>query len=257
MSSRQRVSRPRLIPLILACALLAVDGCARAPEKPARDSATVELARLQRTNTLLERQLELAGGKDFYLVLDPAEQDLTLKLRGAALYRYPIIGLQIGLPRVAWAGRRAAPAWQGVIWTNGELDPPRPLDRVEITPEEPAKEGEEQKPPVIPPTAEELYRVPSRFHVRFARGLSVEIRPIEADATAGRLARLRTWWGAKWGDVVAAIGLGDRDAIRLRITLDPKDAGSLYRSLPPAVRLLVLAGSPTPAQAPAPGATQR
>jgi len=50
---------------------------------------------------------------------------------------------------------------------------------------------------------------------------------------------------------VAAIGLGARDAVRLRVTLDPKDAGSLYRALPPAVRLLVLSGEPAPAAKPA------
>jgi hypothetical protein len=32
----------------------------------------------------------------------------------------------------------------------------------------------------------------------------------------------------------------DRDTVRLRVVLNPKDAESLYRSLPPATRLLVL-----------------
>jgi hypothetical protein len=32
----------------------------------------------------------------------------------------------------------------------------------------------------------------------------------------------------------------DRDRVRLRLVLNPKDAASLYRSLPPAVRLVIL-----------------
>jgi hypothetical protein len=250
--------RPGLAATVAASVLLATGACTHGPAPPSAGSATAELTRLQRSTALLERQLELASGKEFYLVLDPTERDLTLMLRGAALRRFTVLGLQIGFPRIAWGGRRAAPAWQGVIWSNGELDPPRPIDRIVITPEEGGKDGSEPATPPIPPTAEELYRVPARFHVRFSSGLSVEIRPHDADADAGRLARLRTWWSAKWGDVMAALGSQDRDAVRLRVILSPADAGSLYRSLPPGVRLLVLSGEPAPARTPTPaGASPR
>ncbi len=40
--------------------------------------------------------------------------------------------------------------------------------------------------------------------------------------------------------MVAAAFRKNRDAVRLRLVLSPKDAASLYRSLPPAVRLIVL-----------------
>jgi hypothetical protein len=242
--------RPGLAATVAASVFLATVACTRGPAQPPVGNAATELARLQRSTALLERQLELASGKEFYLVLDPAGRDLTLMLRGAALRRFAVLGLQIGFPRIAWGGQRAAPAWQGVIWSNGELDPPRPIDRIVITPEEGGKNGSEPAPPPIPPTAEELYRVPARFHVRFSSGLSVEVRPHDADADAGRLARFRTWWGTRWGDVMAALGSADRDAVRLRVILSPTDAGSLYRSLPPGVRLLVLSGEPAPAQAP-------
>ena len=53
---------------------------------------------------------------------------------------------------------------------------------------------------------------------------------------------MRTWWAAKWRDVLAVMRARDRDALRLRIILSPNDAESLYRALPPDVRLLVLAG---------------
>jgi hypothetical protein len=60
----------------------------------------------------------------------------------------------------------------------------------------------------------------------------------------------------KWRDIISAAGAAGRDAIRLRITLDPKEAQSFYRSLPPAVRLIVLDGEVEPAQPAAPPAAE-
>jgi len=245
------VRRSLAVAAVLSCLVAAA--CTREPIASPGGGSTeggvaVELARLQRANALLGRQIELASGKDFYLLLDPAGPDLTLMLRGAILQRFAVLGMQVGVPRVAWHSDRAATTWQGVIWSSGELDPPRALDRIVIAPDEGAEADKEPEPPPIPKTAEELYPVPTRFHVRFADGLSMEIRPREADAAAGRLARLGAWWGAKWGDVAAALGVSSRDAVRLRVVLSPEDAGSLYRSLPPSVRLLVLSGERTPAR---------
>jgi hypothetical protein len=224
---------------------LIIGGCRRAPAPPGTDaSGEAEVARLQRAVTLLERQIELASGKDFYLVLDPAAPDLTLKLRGAELQRFPVLGLQVGYPRVSWVTRRPPRPWQGFVWAEGELEPPRPTDRIVVTAVEGAKGEEQTQAPPIPPTAEELYPVPSRYRVRFSGGLSVEIRPREADANMGRVARLLTGWRAKWSDVFGALRAADRDSVRLRIVLNPKDAESLYRSLPPTVRILILPGSP-------------
>lgn len=215
---------------------LAQPGAPQGPEAP-----KAELARLQQHVQVLERQLELARGKDFYLLLDPAGPDLALMLRGAELQRYPIIGLQIGRPRVAWMSRGVGLEWQGTIWSGGELDPPRQLDRLVVQGDEPGQsETEEPKPPAIPRTAEELYPVPSRYHVRFAGGLSIEVRPREADASIGRMARLGAWWAARWRDAGTALVRADEDSVRLRVVLKPDDAASLYRALPPAAKLLVL-----------------
>jgi hypothetical protein len=205
------------------------------------------VARIQRANTLLQRQIELAGSKDFYLVLDPGTSGITLMLSGADLQHYRLLGLQVGQPRVSWVTRRDPRPWQDAVWSHGELDPPRQIDRLVIEAAPPGKDTAEPEAPPIPPTPEELYPVPSRYHVRFDEGRSIEVRPLDADARAGRLTRLRAWWGAKWHDVVAAVSGTDRDAVRLRMALDPKDAASLYRSLPPAVRLVILTQDGTPA----------
>jgi hypothetical protein len=252
-SHRCSAFRLGLNTMAAVCLLFAMGACRKTPANPPADRPVTEVARLERSTALLDRQAELAGGKEFYLLLDAARSDLTLMLRGAELRRFAILGLQVGYPRVWWVSRRDPNAWQGVIWSNGELDPPRAIDRIVLTAEQ-AGESETEPPP-IPPSAEELYPVPPRFHVRFSGGLSVEVRPREADAAVGRIARLRAWWSAKWGDVMAAIGSTRHDVVRLRVVLDPKEADSLYRSLPPAVRLLVLSGSPIPAQEPAAAAT--
>lgn len=202
--------------------------------------ARAEVARLQRSTVMLQRKIDLAASRDFYLLLDPAVPELTLMLRGAELQRYPVLGLMLGQPRVAWVRRGAHRPWRGVIWSGGRLEPPRPVHRVVQQDGGTSQEGEEPAAPPVPPTAEERYRIPVRYLIRFDEGLSVEIRPREADTEASTWARWRAWWGTRWRDVVTAMRPSSRDLIRLRIVLNPTDAESLYRALPPDVRLLVI-----------------
>jgi hypothetical protein len=248
--------------VVVAGGLMAVT-CARDQATPEGSNARAQVLRLQRTNTLLQRQIELASGKDFYLVLDPEASELTLMLSGTELQRCRVLGLRVGQPRVSWLRRRDARPWQDATWSHGELDPPRQIDRLVMQAAPPGKDAAAEPDPPVPPTPEEMYPVPSRYQVRFDEGRSIEIRPLDADAQAGRLARLRAWWSAKWHDVVAAVFGSDRDVVRLRIVLAPKDAASLYRSLPPAVRLIIVAedsaaapggaSRPSPARVPAAG----
>jgi len=251
--------RTCLAVIVVGAAGLAGPACARHEAPPPPSNLPAQAARSQRVNSLLQRQIELADGKEFYLVLDPGASDLTLMLSGAELQRYPVIGLQVGEPRVSWVTRRAPRRWQDVVWSHGELDPPRQIDRLVVQAAPPGKDAAEPEAPPVPPTPEEMYPVPSRYQVRFDEGWSIEVRPLDVDREAGELARFRAWWSAKWHDVVAAAFRRDRDAVRLRIALGPKDAASLYRSLPPAVRLVILSqarpavppGVPRPSPAPA------
>ena len=226
-----------------------------APQEPKADPA-VEAARLGARNAALETLVALAGGKEFYLVLDPAKPDLTLMLRGAQLRRFPVQGMSVGVPRVGWLRRHEPRPWQGVVWEHGRLDPPREIDRVEITPPQP--EGSDVPPgateapaaPVIPPTPEEAYPVPPRFQIFFDLGPAIEVRPREADLSAGLWSRLAAWWHARWRDTVAALKSTPDDLVRLRVVLAPEDADSLYRSLPPDTKLLVLDNRPAGGEAP-------
>ncbi|MCX6545954.1 MAG: hypothetical protein NTV05_16275 [Acidobacteria bacterium] len=252
MTNHHWLTRICLALIVAGAAGLGAAACAKdQTTSPPLSDAQARVARLQRVNSLLQRKVELAGSKQFYLVLDPGASDITLMLRGAELQRYPVIGLQVGQPRVAWFARRDPKPWQDAIWMHGELDPPRAIDRFVIEAAPPGKDTAEPETPPVPPTPEELYPVPSRYQVRFADGRSIEVRPLDADVQAGRLARLRASWSAKWHDAAAAVAGAERDAVRLRIVLNPKDGASLYRSLPPDVRLVILGQERAPAPAPA------
>lgn len=214
-------------------------GAAAIAAAPQQSDLAGTVVRLARENVALEKEIELAGDKPFYLVLDPAGPDLTLRLRGAELRRYPVLALSVGVPRVAFIRRGGQAAWQNAIFSGGRLDPPRELDRLQVVPPPADATGEAVKA-VIPPTPEEAYPVPLRYHIRFDKGPSLEIRPREADATS-RWARVSTWWGARWRDTLAALAPPDDEVVRIRIALAPQDAYMLYRSLPPGARLLVKA----------------
>ena len=208
-----------------------------------QDNARKEADALLRRNDLLQKQVELASGKAFYLVLDPGTRKLRLMLRGALLQEYAARGLEMGGPRVAYISRGLPESWQGRVWSKGNLEPPREHERLEIeAPPISTDENEDNAPPVpIPPTPEEAYPVPLRYHVRFAGGLSIEVRPQgDSDAAKGFWGRLGASLSHWWADLKTAAAPEPVDSIRLRLTLDPKDADSLYRALPPDTSLLIL-----------------
>lgn len=240
MKPRRAWLRAVRAPAVIAGAWVTMTACSTSPAERRASDVQAEAARAQCATATLQRRIELAAGKEFYLVLDPAVPDLALMLRGAELQRYQVLGMMTGRPRVAWVNRGGDRPWRGVIWSGGELEPARPAHRVVLQDRERAQEGAEPAPPPVPPTAEERYPVPSRYLIRFVDGLSVEIRPREADTATGAWVRTGAWWGAKWRDVWAAMRPRSRDALRLRIILNPQDAESLYRALPPGVRMLVL-----------------
>ena len=212
---------------------------AAAPPAPAAG----ELARLSFQNDLLQKQVDLAKGKEFYLLLDPPAQKLTLMFRAALLQQYRVEALEVGVPRVAYRPRGDVSHWEARIWEKGALDPARALDRVEMQAPPPTKEGTEIEVRV-PQTPEEKYPVPPRYHIRFAGGLSIEGRPPDADAVRGFWARLSASWSTWWADAKAASRIEPTDTVRLHVVLSKKDAESLYRALPPDTKLLVIPQQP-------------
>ena len=92
------------------------------------------------------------------------------------------------------------------------------------------------------PRCSQKYPVPSRYHIRFDGGLSIEVRPPGTEAKAGFWSRFTSRLGAWWADAKAASG--DKDTVRLHVVLSKQDAESLYRALPPNTALLVVPPSP-------------
>lgn len=218
---------------LVAVALLAASSASAASPEPDH------LARLTYENALLRKQLDLAKGKSFYLLLDPPAGTLELRYRGALLQKYAVSGLEVGVPRVAYRARAQAEDWEGRIWEGGSLEPPRALDRVEIQAPPPTPEGNEVEI-AIPPTPEEKYPVPVRYHIRFDGGLSIEVRPPGSEAERGFWGRLWDRMRAWWSDARAASATPPTDTVRLHLVMSKKDADSLYRALPPRTKLLVL-----------------
>jgi hypothetical protein len=222
---------------LLAGIALAAATVAAAPPAPAPTAG--ELTRLSLQNDLLQKQVDLAKGKEFYLLLDPRLQTLTLMFRAAFLQQYRVEALEVGVPRVVYRTRADVSGWVGRIWEKGSLDPARELDRVEMQAPPPTKEGTELEVQV-PLTPEEKYPVPARYHIRFAGGLSIEVRPPNSDAARGFWARVAAGFATWWSDAKAASRIEPTDTVRLHVVLSKKDAESLYRALPPDTKLLVL-----------------
>ena len=224
----------------MAVALAAATAGGAAAGAPASPIPSIdELSRLTIQNDLLQKQLELAKAKEFYLLLDPQAQTLTLMYHAAFLQQYQVQALEVGAPRVLYRKRADDTRWEGRIWDQGALDPARELDRVEMQAPPPTKEGTEVEVKV-PPTPEEKYPVPPRYHIRFAGGLSIEVRPTDTETVNGFWSRLAKGIASWWADAKAASRREPTDIVRLHVVLSKKDAESLYRALPPDTRLLVL-----------------
>jgi hypothetical protein len=225
-----RGEAPWLVRLLsFAVALAAAAGVNGEESRTPREDTARLLLHIQ----ALERQLELASGDMFYLLVDPGAQELTLRLGAVTLQRLELRALSATTARVAFMSRSTSTAWQGLVWSGGRLTPERERERQEIIPPDPASVA---PPPFEPPAAEEAVRVPARYTVRFDDGFALEV---EALSRTGPGALARALWRTTIADPLAAFG---PDRVRLRITVSPEHGAALYRSLPPDVRLLVLPG---------------
>jgi hypothetical protein len=217
----------------------AAPGTARAkPDDP-------ETARLRRQVEQLRAERELASGKGFYLRLDASRYRLALMLQGVALDDYAASAVEWGAPEVLFVNRSPGEDWDAAAFTKGKLHPERERDRIEIVAPPPAVSTPgaptpEPSPPPIPKSAEESYSVPSPYRIEFAEGVSLEVRARgEARRNRSLFQRFGDALGLRLSDLGTAVGLGAKERVRLRVTLEAEDAASLYRSLPPDVGLVV------------------
>jgi len=249
--------RARHLLLALPAALIAVTGHT-APAAPGKPDDP-ETARLRAEVERLRTEREVAYGKGFYLRLDASRQRLALMLQGVALDDYAASVLEWGVPEVLFVDRTPGADWDAAAFSKGRLEPERERDRIEIVapppavpaardggPDELRPEDAVPSPPPVPRSAEESYSVPSPYRIVFAEGVSIEV---QAKGGGGRnrsvFRRFADALGLRLDDLGTALGLGAKERVRLRVTLDAEDAASLYRSLPPDVGLVIVGLPPS------------
>jgi hypothetical protein len=234
------VSRVALPALLLACAALAVlpAACGEGIESKEDKSAAAQAGRLG-PNELLKQELELASGKDFYFILDPASAKLKMMLSGVTLHEYDVQQVAVGTPRLFFKRREPPAGWQDRVWRGGGLSPARERDRVEVVAGEESS-GDEPSEPVVPPTAEEAVDVPMPYWIRFDGGFALEIRARDAGGEEVVNEGPSSWLLSAAKEVGASLGLPVRDRMRLVLYLSEEDAAALYRSAPPDVSFLAV-----------------
>ena len=241
--------------LLSVAAALAVAGLANAasPKPPASLPANdPETSRVRREVEGLRVERDLASGKGFYLRMDAPRHRLALMLQGVALDDYAAKQLEWGVPQVLFVDRHPGADWDAAAFSKGRLEPARERDRVEIVAPPPSAspspadavapaDGASPSPPPMPKSAEESYSVPSPYRIVFAEGVSLEVRS-QGDGGRNRSAfrRFADALSLRLSDLGTALGLGAKERVRLRVTLEAEDAASLYRSLPPDVGLVVV-----------------
>jgi hypothetical protein len=239
--------RVRHLALVVTAALLApITGGAAAPAVPAK-AEDPETARLRAQVGRLRAERDLASGKGFYLRLDASRHRLALVLQGVTLDDYAASALEWGVPEVLFVDRNPGVDWDAAAFSKGRLEPERDRDRIEVVAPPPAvsaspgAETKEPSPPPVPKSAEESYSVPSPYRVAFAEGVSLEVRAKgEGRRNRSLFRRFGDALGLRLSDLGSALGLGAKERVRLRVTLEAEDAAALYRSLPPEVGLVVV-----------------
>jgi hypothetical protein len=154
----------RIALISIACMALALSAAA---------SDTPSLDDLERDNSLLKAEYDLARSGKPYLLVDLLEQRLLLKVSGLSLEQWPIDGYRSwghpsALPAVPLAGRSA-------------LDEPERDVQV-------VNSGESSKPEEKITKALELQDMPSFYRLRLANGTVISVSPTSASLLA-KLAR--------------------------------------------------------------------
>jgi hypothetical protein len=247
--------RARVLPFSIAAAFAAATAAWLAlPASAKAPASDPETARLRREVEWLRIERDVADGKGFYLRLDALRGRLALMLQGVALDDYAAGRLEWGVPEVLFVDRRPGAGWARAAFSKGHLEPERERDRIEIVAPPPAAspspaggggpqgpDAETPSPPPIPKSAEESYSVPSPYRIVFAEGVSLEV---QARGHGGRnrsvFRRLADAVMLRFADLGTALGIGAKERLRLRVTLEAEDAAALYRSLPPDVGLIVV-----------------
>ncbi len=198
---------------------------------------------------VLRQLVDLSGKNEFYLVLEPQADTVTLLYRGVVARRYPISSIEVGRRRIGFIPRPLPEGAPPPSWRGGRLDPPPKKERPTLSVD---SQGQRQgpEPPLLPPTPEEAVPAPPRYHILFDGGMEVEVVGGEGEEGGSSQGGWLPALVARWEDFLSALGLRGEHRVRVRLRMPPQEAGSLYRGLPPDVSLVILpAGSERSGQA--------
>ena len=223
---------------------------------PVLAHATVDPA-LQRKAYLAE-ELAAAKSEFFYLVFDPIEPALDLKIEGVRVHRFRLDRAEVGLPRL---GGSSEPQWPAAAFALATKIPEPERPRIEVQKQaeadkaldavikqaiargkKPAGElaetaGEKVAKQAKPPDPE----APVNFELEFEPGLVLVVRG-EPDAgdLGSRLRRLRYALVEGWQGLGRSL-VGKPRAARLVVELPPQDARRLWKVFVymPGLKLLV------------------
>jgi len=205
---------------------------------------------LRRKNSELQRLLDAASNPEFYLVLDVGRSTLRLMLGGVTLQEFEVQAAELAVPRVLWRKRPAPGDWQVITWPNGQIDPSPERERIELVAASDGSAPAPEVPPIalgpppLPPTGS--------YRIRYDGGLALEVRYSAAapDSQSVRGPSLPARWAAALTRAWTMIRRPEEcDAARIRVRLDREQAATLYASLPPQSKLIILS-EPEPNPAP-------
>lgn len=97
----------------------------------------------------------------FYYILDARERTIYLKFNGIELYKYKIEEINLVVPKVFFIKFSPKSLPSIFYLNNATVDPPVYLLRPNLNPQE-----KKEEKPQIPPTLEELIRIPKDFVIK-------------------------------------------------------------------------------------------
>lgn len=111
---------------------------------------------------LFEYEKSLILSDNFYYILNSKEKTITLKFNGIEMYKYNVLSINILVPKIFFIKFRPK-VFPSIFYINNlKIEPPVFLLRPKLNPEE----KKEEKKAQIPPTLEELIRVPQIFKIK-------------------------------------------------------------------------------------------
>lgn len=111
---------------------------------------------------LWEYEKSLALSDCFYYILNAKEKIIYLKFNGIELYRYKIEEINLVVPKIFFIKFKPRELPSIFYINNATLEPPVYLLRPNLNP----TEKKEEEKPQIPPTLEELIRIPKDFYIK-------------------------------------------------------------------------------------------